>query len=294
MELQALFQETIQDIQELHPGYEDHASDVWLVKTESEEVVVRSSRMSEEPTNEFWWGCNKLFGIDPRHGFGLEHVNNTLCTLTSIPIPKVLRKGFISSRQFVVVEKLPGTVIHSFTNQSAHVLYETGKGLAHIHQFQTNYIGSPSGNFRIPLENFNQHLVDGMTDVVNKFYKTDWAIESKLAEMIELFKAIPTPQAATFVLVDMDPSQFLSCGTHLTGLVDTEAFVLAPRELDFVGLEYMLDANTVKDFRKGYETVMDIPDVSTCRLPYRYLYRLLSVQGSVPIDTWLQQEKLFL
>ena len=41
----------------LYPGYEDHASDVFLVQTEDEEVIVRSSKMTEEPNNDFWWGC---------------------------------------------------------------------------------------------------------------------------------------------------------------------------------------------------------------------------------------------
>ena len=34
----------ILSVQTLHPGYEDHASDVFLVKTAFEEVIVRSSK----------------------------------------------------------------------------------------------------------------------------------------------------------------------------------------------------------------------------------------------------------
>jgi hypothetical protein len=46
-------------------------------------------------------------------------------------------------------------------------------------------------------------------------------------------------------------------------------------------------------FKEGYEKVMKIPDLTEYRLPYRYLYRLLSVQGSVDLDHWLNQEILF-
>ena len=38
--LQRLFTSPILSAQALHPGYEDHASDVFLVKTEAEEVLV--------------------------------------------------------------------------------------------------------------------------------------------------------------------------------------------------------------------------------------------------------------
>ncbi|WP_371320180.1 phosphotransferase [Chengkuizengella axinellae] len=293
VELQLLFEESIKEVQELHPGYDDHASDVWLVETDKQEVVVRSSRMSEEPSNDFWWGCKRLFGIDPRNVFGLEEVNNKLYDVSSIPIPKVLKMGTISAREFVVVEKLSGAVVQSFKDQPPSVLQDLGEGLAKIHQYQVNYVGSPSGHFKVPLERFKQHLKETMRDLVYKFYKDHTAIREKLPEMTEWIEKIPNPQFATFVLADMDPTQFLSNNKELTGLVDTEAYVMAPRELEFIGLEYVLDKKSVKDFITGYERIMEIPDLKSCRLPYRYLYRLLSVQGSVDIDVWLNHDKLF-
>jgi hypothetical protein len=61
-----------------------------------------------------------------------------------------------------------------------------------------------------------------------------------------------------FVLVDIDPSQFLSNGEIITCLVDTEAYVIAPRELDFYALEYFLDEQSEKNFKIGYEKIMQI------------------------------------
>jgi hypothetical protein len=293
LDLQFLFSERIKEVQELHPGYEDHASDIWLVKTDEREVVVRSSRMYEEPSNDFWWGCKRLFGIDPRNTFGLEQVNGTLQDITSIPIPQVIKKAKIDSREFVVVEKLSGQMVPSFIHQPATILQDLGEGLARIHQYQVDYTGSPSGQFKIPLSGFKQHVIESMTDLVEKFYKDDLAISRKLPEMVKRIEGITDPTSSTFVLVDMDPTQFLSNGERLTGLVDTEAYVMAPRELDFVGLEYVLDKRSAKDFMTGYKRIMEIPDLETCRLPYRYLYRLLSVQGSVDIDEWINKENLF-
>src|SRR4051794_4453038 len=130
IDLQFLFQESIINQIELSPGYDDHASDVWLVITETEEVIVRSSRMVEAPNNDFWWGCQKLFGTDPRSVHGLEFINNTLCGFSTIPIPKVLRKGVKNSREYVVVEKLSGEVCHSFINQPFSILQCLGEGIA--------------------------------------------------------------------------------------------------------------------------------------------------------------------
>ncbi|MGE7919296.1 phosphotransferase [Viridibacillus sp. NPDC093762] len=293
MDLQFLFKEPIKEMLELSPGYEDHSSDVWLVKTDNQEVVVRSSKMKEEPNNEFWWGCKKLFGIDPRQVYELEHVNNTLSKLTSIPIPRVIDKGRILKKEFVVVEKLKGQIVESFTDWPSSVLQSFGEDLAKIHRYKENFVGNPSGSYQVSLREFNQHLMDTVNELVSRFYYKEEKIKSMLPKINNLINGLPIPEYSTFVLVDMDPTQFLSDGREITGLVDTEAYVIAPRELDFIALEYVLDVKSGQAFKKGYERVMDIPDLAKCRMPYRYLYRLLAVQGSVDIDDWLGHKTLF-
>jgi len=293
MDLQFLFKEPIKEMLELSPGYEDHSSDVWLVKTDNQEVVVRSSKMKDDPSNEFWWGCKRLFGIDPRQVYELEHVNNTLSNLTSIPIPKVIDKGRILTKEFVVVEKLKGQIVESFIDLSSSVLQSFGEGLAKIHQYKENFVGNPSRSYQVSLEEFNQHMKDAVIDLVSRFHFKEERVKKMLPEINNLINGLPVPEYSTFVLVDMDPTQFLSDGREITGLVDTEAYVIAPRELDFIALEYVLDEKSVQDFKKGYERVMEIPDLTKYRVPYRYLYRLLAVQGSVDIESWLGHKTLF-
>ncbi len=92
--LQQLFASPILSIQTLHPGYEEHASDVFLVKTAFEEVIVRSSKMTEEPNNDFWWGCKNLFGIDPRNVHHLEHIHELLKKHTTCPYPLFCKNMF--------------------------------------------------------------------------------------------------------------------------------------------------------------------------------------------------------
>ncbi|WP_100011512.1 phosphotransferase [Lentibacillus sediminis] len=293
MDLSFLFTDAIQEVMDLNPGYDDHASDVWLVKTDRQEVVVRTSRMTQEPDNDFWWGCKQLFGIDPRQVHNLAYVNNTLSERTPIPVPMVLKKGKKHSREYVVVEKLEGQAMVSFIGQSSTVMQSLGEGMAKIHQHQEKYIGNPSGSFQIELGVFHKYLSKVMTQLVSKFYQDDEQIQRLLPEINKLLEDLPAPELSTFVLVDIDPTQFLSNGNAISGLVDTEAYVVAPRELDFIGLEYVLDQASANDFRNGYEKVLQIPDLTNCRAPYRYLYRLLSVQGDVEIDKWMGWEELF-
>lgn len=293
LNLQFLFAEPILHVEELTPGYDDHASDVWLVHTEHGESVVRTSRMVGEPSNPFWWGCKRLFGIDPRRVHALEKVNNVLADLGSISVPRVIGKGIQEDREFVVVEKLQGQVLHSLFAKPHSLLESLGEGFARIHQHTRDYAGHPTGTFRVEQQEFHQHLAEGMMELVRKFYSDQSAVADKLPQMLELLRSAPVPQRSSYVLVDLDPSQFVTDGQTITGLVDTEAYVIAPREFDLIGLEYILDEQGAHDFARGYEKVMPLPHLEPYRLPYRYLYRLLAVQGRVEMETWLRHPHFF-
>ncbi|MGH0427981.1 nitrate reductase [Bacillus hominis] len=291
--LQQLFTSPILSAQALHPGYEDHASDVFLVKTEAEEVIVRSSKMTEEPNNDFWWGCKNLFGIDPRNVHHLETIHSLLQKHTNLPIPTVLQKHILNGRQYVVTEKLKGKTLQSFIGQPASILFSLGKGLAEIHSFQANFIGNPSSTFQVPLKEFKSHILKVSKDLVNMFYSDNECIYNAFHTFESQLSPLPAPKESTLVLIDMDPTQFLSDGKSITGLVDTEAYAIAPREFDFIGLEYVLTEKEAHTFKRGYETIMPIPHLEHCRQPYRYLFRLLSVQGSVELETWLSHPSYF-
>lgn len=291
--LQQLFTSTILSIQALHPGYEDHASDVFLVRTEDAEVIVRSSKMNEEPNNDFWWGCKNLFGIDPRNIHHLEAVHTLLQEHTNLLIPAILEKHILNGREFVVAEKLLGNTVQSFIGQPDSILFSLGKGLAEIHTFKADYIGNVSDSFQITLDEFQSHILNVSKALVNMFYSDNESIQNAFPTFESQLSSLPAPKDSTLVLIDMDPTQFLSDGSTITGLVDTEAYAVAPREFDFIGLEYVLTEKEAHAFKQGYETIMPIPRLEECRHLYRYLYRLLSVQGSVELEKWLSHPVYF-
>ncbi|MGE7884091.1 phosphotransferase [Bacillus sp. NPDC094077] len=291
--LQQLFTSPILSVQPLHPGYEDHASDVFLVQTEEKEVIVRSSKMNEEPNNDFWWGCKNLFGVDPRNVHHLEAIHKLLQKHTHLPIPTILQKHILNGREYVVAEKLKGKTLQSFLEQPDSILFSLGKGLAEIHSFQADFIGNPARTFQVPLEEFKSHILKVSKNLVNMFYSDNASIHNAFHTFELQLSTLPGPEESTLVLIDMDPTQFLSDGTTITGLVDTEAYAVAPREFDFIGLEYVLTEKEARAFKQGYETIMPIPRLEKCRQPYRYLYRLLSVQGSVELEKWLRHPSYF-
>jgi hypothetical protein len=188
---------------------------------------------------------------------------------------------------------LQGATLDSFVVLSDNELRKFGSNLAKIHSYKMNYWGNPVGTFMIGIDNVNNHVIRSMKEIVNEFYLDNYKIVNYLPQMEQILCKIPAPEYSSFVLVDIDPSQFLSANGVITGLVDTEAYVIAPRELDFIALEYVLDRRSAELISEGYEAVLSIPDLKSVRTVYRYLYRLIEIQGDDDIDDWLSRPTLF-
>lgn len=95
------------------------------------------------------------------------------------------------------------------------------------------------------------------------------------------------------IMLDLDPTQFITDGTDLTGLVDLEVYAYGPPAFELCMLEYLLDAAQAADFRIGYERVRPLPDLQDVRPLYRYLGLLLAVQGRVPYEQWMNIPAIF-
>jgi fructosamine-3-kinase len=290
-DLQGLFDEPILEQTYFDPGYSGHASDVWLVRTPSGAAVARAIRGSELG-GSFWSGCRHLFDIDPRRVFDLEPLNAQLAEISPIPAPRVLRKGILDSRQWVVVEYMPGRTLETFRGQPPEMLEQFGHALARIHSRRFADYGSPSGHARYPLDGFFTRLVETLRMLVSRFYSDDRRINDALEPICQAALRLPPPSSAALVMVDLDVCQFLSDGARITAVVDTEGYVVGPRELDLIALEYLLDQAGAAAFKRGYQGMLPLPDLAPVRTIYRYLYLLLEVQGQADLDEWMQWPNL--
>lgn len=263
------------------------------MRTSTEEVVVRASRLTGEPENDFWWGLWCLFGTDPRRVFELKVIHHYLADFGSISVPRVIRMGYVEGRPHIVVERMHGHTLRSFSALPDNALRDPGRALARIQSHEFDWCGSPGDTLRYAPVEFHRRLASTMEQLVVRFYRGNTEIEAQLRPMCEAALALPAPKAGALVMADMDRSQFLTDGVQLTALVDTEAYVVAPRELDLIGMEYVLDTRGAAFVAEGYREVLPLPDVSAVRRVYRYFCRLIRIQGAVRLDKWLAWPNLF-
>lgn len=291
MNLQSLFNTPVLEQSQFSAAYEGHGSGLYRVRTEAETVVVRLAR--EQVDGPFWQGAAHLFSLDISEVFRLEALNAALDELTAIRVPRGLRKSIFDGRAALVMELLPGERLDTFRGQSAAMLEAFGAEMARLHSARFDYWGTFEGKIRHPAVIFHRNLAMTLRLLAHTFFVDDAAIMALLPDMTALALRLPPPENLTFIHLDIDPTQFLTDGERVTALVDTEAVVLGPRELDFLALEYVFGAAEAAAFAKGYAGVLPLPDLSAVRPLYRYLQRLMEVQGDDPIDEWMNQPEVF-
>jgi hypothetical protein len=293
LDLRTLFTEPVLEQRRLDPGHTNYTNDVWLVRLPEREVVVRLNVGRGDLDSPFWWGCNHLFGSDPRRMSDLACIHERLLEAGGMVVPRVLQVATLAGQACAVVERLPGTQLRAFVGLSDVALEEFGVALARQHRFCFAWCGHPCGTRAYPLPEFHTRAVAAMRALAGRFYATNATIQALMEEMCRDTLALPPPEDASLVLVDMDPDQYLTDGQRVTALVDAEGCVVAPRALDFVALEYVLDGRSAHALARGYARVLPLPELGRVRRVYRYLYRLIEIQSAVPIGEWLASPSWF-
>lgn len=290
MDLQALFAAPIIAQIPYPAAYADHTNEVWRVCTATEDVVVRVPRAAREwdhAASAFWSGCRQLFGLDPTRPERQAPVNALLARFCPLPVPRFLRAGVVDGRRCIVVERLPGERLLDLRALPPAALRELGAAVARIHRARFAWYGAPAADVRRPFAGFHEHVATTMRALARSLAADDAAVAAPLEHWCAVALRLPAPTSAVPVMIDVDATQFLTDGARVTALIDTDAYAIAPRELDFIGYEYELDAPGAAAFAAGYRMVAPLPELARVRPVYRYLYRLLGTQGAVPLDEWM-------
>jgi hypothetical protein len=276
LDLQELFDDPILELAELDPGFADHGSSVFEVRTAREHVIARSFR-SAGAGGSFWSTLRALFGIDPRVASEAVPIYELLSEISPIPVPGLRRVGTASGRAWLVVELMTGAPLTSFAELSGDGLRELGRGLATIHRRRFDTLGSPSGSLRYPPEDFPRRLAKLVRTAAGA-----GLIDAALAgEMCAAAGELPPPAAGALVLPDIFPPQFLARDGRVTAIVDVDAYVVGPRELDLVGLELFLDEVTAAHVARGYREIAELPALESVRRVYRYFLWVLDMNPTV-------------
>lgn len=291
LSLTPLFGEPVVSQRLLPPHHPGQANYVWEVFTPTGRVAVRSPRSITVPDEDFGQGVLRLFDAQSAHVERIGVINRCLQPVSAYPLPRVIRPERFDGRDFTIMEWMPGDPLRRFDDLSPTELGRLGHHIASLHNQRFPVFGSPLAMKDVkhgrPLDQFVSAAHSVARWVVQRYYNDDERAWRWLEMIRPLWDLLPSPSYAVPVMIDMDPTQFLADRGTITALVDTELYVLAPPELELAGLEMLLTPAAADSFREGYRAVAPMPAFSAYRAPFRMLLRLLSFQGPVDWDEWM-------
>jgi hypothetical protein len=292
LEIEHFLGEHIESCHQVEYDYDDHASDVWIVRTTRQTVVVRRNRFGcAIDLGPFPYCMYYLFGVDPSQISDLKSINNLLNNVSNIPAPQVL----LCNNEYVAVEYMAGRSIDKFANEKDSVLESLGKFIATLHSHEFTWYGSPTERTKNDLCTFHEHMVRVMKAMVDKFWSDNQDVKENLNHMCSLVSNLEPPKACCLVMPDFGGSQFMTDGAQVTAVVDTEYYTVAPVLLDLVLLEANFTNNErcARLFKQGYESKRQFPSLSDVRTPYRFFIFVTDFCGKKDLHKWMNKQCTF-
>ncbi len=266
--------------------FEDSTHQLWHCETVKGFKVLKVCNHDNIKESTFWQGMNSLFDAQFPDSLGhIEQIYHLLSSHSPLIIPK---PSAYQSSVFVLSDYLQGQEVDASTTTD-EMVKQLAEHVAVLHQLQQDKWGA--------IHHAN-------------FYAQDWSprlyatlvclLESQsfdlsnniITQTLEQAKQISVSQFVP-VMADLRWDQFLHQQGQLSAVVDLDAFVYAPQELELVMLEYLLAADQFNYFIDSYTRYLPLPTLDTVRQPYRLLLFLMNMLGETDIDLWLNAPTRF-
>lgn len=265
---------------ELNAGNSSRASHVWRVDGPDGPYVARRPWWSTPEVSPFMAGLVGLFGVDPRDLSAVADAYDFWRGLKNWAVPRTLGRAEVLGAPALLVEWIDGEPARDLTAADAA---ELGRKVAATHAYALDYFGplTETAARGCLVEDFYPRaltVLDGLTQHVPL---QDWA------EHRTLLTQAPPPTWTAPMLLDWCGDQFIWRGGQLYALVDVEASVYAPPELDVCLWEVLLTAEQCRAFQQAYTEQMPFPDLDPHRAACRLILRALVVEGRPALKDWL-------
>lgn len=254
--------------------FADSTNALWLIGTDEPRVLFL--KLLARDTSPFWQLMDALFNVRPREQYGhYADLYDRIALMTPLSLPSL---RYCSSQTaehaaYVLTDML-------FVEQvSAGIVINLAYHLAALHRYAQSTWGC---------------FLDG------KRTASDWAfaVRETLSYVFPNDDAIlgfnHCPSCFVPMMPDLRWDQFLVSNGQLSALVDLDAFVFAPIELDFVLLEYLMSGEQLVIWVEGYKRAGGvIRDIGAVREVYRKLLFAMNVLGEDDLICWLARPCYF-
>ncbi len=260
--------------------FEDSTHQLWRCETVDGPMVLKLCNQETVDNSTFWQGMNGLFATDfPASLADIDKVYHFVGEQSVLTIPEYIAS---EASSFVLATYLDGDDIFS-ADVSEVMVDQLADHIAQLHQHRSVNWGA-FHNAKFQPQKWSKSLQATLISLANvhSTFIPDAILEHALEQAAESKNTIFSP-----IMMDLRWDQMLHQQGQLSAIVDMDAFVIGPRELELVLLEYQLNAKQAERFKLSYQAFFKLPDLSEQRFCYRLLLFLMNSLGETDIEKWM-------
>ncbi len=275
--------------QRLPAMFEDSTHQLWRCDTTGGAMMLKVCQQSMFETSGCWQVIDNLFGLYlPRHLANINHIQDTLEQQGLIPLPELISwSGESETFPAYILTRFVDGVMLERSHLNDNTIARFAAHIASLHQVEYPMWGDlcqPEREAKTWSEAVRQTL---LSQADFNSISSSW-LNLALSELEQIEQSTFAP-----IMLDNRWDQYLFEENRIKALVDIDAFVAGPRELELVLLEYQLDSRQAALFAEVYSESLPMPDLSEVRLSYRLLLFLMNALGESDLEKWMLAPERF-
>ena len=278
-------------VDSISQAFSDSTHQLWRLQCSSLDGKNHFLKVCSHTDSPFWRIMQDLFGFDLRTE--IASFSNTYAFIDKacgLEIPELIEAETIdNNKAYILTSVLNGNVTGS--NIKDQRVQQLANHLAELHSNSSNTWGSLN-NPIFHASDWSLRLETTLIESAKKWGGVFLQSDEYLKQALEACALIKTTEFIS-MMPDLRWDQFLQKDDVISALVDLDAFVFAPRELDFVILEYLLFPDQIRIFSDVYSKHHDIPEIKQARPAYLLLLFYMQILGETDLDGWMNREALF-
>ncbi len=297
-------------------GFEDGTHQLWACQFDSEKRFLKLSSTSNGEPSAFWQAVEGVFEFELASSLGqYARVYQSIATWSPLVIPKLLHsassqdaleEGGIQGELSLLKRGCSGVKFSGFLLTE----YLEGQGLT-AERLTLNQVAKIAEHVALLHQHSAPCFGALFEESMASSHKTKMRWKRNLKQTLLMLNKTPTVPVETMertvalvdelningfqpIMLDFRWDQFLQLeGGRNLALLDLDAMVWAPRELELVMLEYVLTPKQAEVFLSVYTPYHALPDLTLARLVYRVLLFQMNVLGVWDFNRWMAHPERF-
>lgn len=269
--------------------YEDSTHQIWRCETADGSMMLKICQHKHLADSYCWRVIRQLFGRYLPDDLGDIHaIQQQLEQHGQLTLPELVACGSHSGETpAFMLNRFVGGQMLTMEQLSDAMIEQLAGHIASLHSHHSHLWGD-SAHPKYDAESWPEKLLKTLVSEAGQ----QGIAESWLSLAVSQVELI-NPSVFAPIMLDNRWDQYLFEGDKITALVDVDAFVAGPRELELVLLEYQLNEEQAEVFARSYQQTLPLPELSNVRLCYRFLLFLMNALGETDLDKWMQAKTRF-